>query len=391
MGRRGRGLGDAWPDESVTVWTRGPARLPILPPPYPLDRESDASLAREWPAERFVGAEFSTAPVTTQTFGPGLGRPLRQPPSADPRVRLTRPLTGTLGRTTRRFTGELNVGAFGARPVTGPFGTRPLTGPFGRPTNPVLGQRLGAGGLGQRPVTGDLGQRRLTGPLQWQYPYAASAPRAGVTRGGYLILALIVVAMVALLFATNVLPGVLPPLSDIMGSFGNSASAQATASAQAGTSKLPAPLLGSGRQEFEALYGRSTGQSGDDERYEVFISGRPVLLMVKWGQGVDQRMRAFALTAGPRAPAAGPWDAATADTICNTFLPTDVTLTGATHGDGYTEYVYASAALARVFPATYFVDDAYKPVPIGTLNRLDHVQPGGETGVAACTITLGRH
>ena len=42
-----------------------------------------AAQAREGPAERFVGAEFSTAPSVTQSFGPGLGRPLRQPPSAE--------------------------------------------------------------------------------------------------------------------------------------------------------------------------------------------------------------------------------------------------------------------------------------------------------------------
>ena len=149
MGRRGRGLGDAWPDEAVSVWTRGPARLPILPPPYPLDRDSETVQTREGPPGRFIGAEFSTVPSTTQTFGPGLGRPVRQAPLVDPRARQTAKLTAQLGRQTRRFTGELNL-----RPVTGPFGTRPLSGPFGRPTNPLLGQNPA---FTRRPVTGPLG------------------------------------------------------------------------------------------------------------------------------------------------------------------------------------------------------------------------------------------
>jgi hypothetical protein len=376
MGRRGRGLGDAWPDEAVSVWTRGPARLPILPPPYPLDRDSETTQAREWPAERFVGAEFSTAPTTTQTFGPGLGRPVRQPPSVDPRIRQTRKLTAQLGGATRRFTGELNL-----RPVTGPFGTRPLTGPLGRTTNPVLGQNPL---FSRRPVTGNLGQRRVTGPLLWQSPYVATQPARGDLRVVYLILALMAALVVAALFAANVLP----PLSAVTDLFGG---APGQSTSQPGAARLLAPLLGSERQEFEALYGASKGQTGDAERYEVFISGRPVLLTVKWGQGIDQRARVFALTATPRAPATGPWDAATADTICNTFLPSDVKLAGAAHGEGYTEYVYTSAALAQAFSSTYFIDDAYKPVPAGTLNRLDHLQSGGETGVASCTITLGRH
>lgn len=376
MGRRGRGLGDAWPDEAVSVWTRGPARLPILPPPYPLDRDSETAQAREGPAERFVGAEFSTAPSVTQSFGPGLGRPLRQPPSADPRARQTGKLTAQLGRPTRRFTGELNP-----RPVTGPFGTRPLTGPFGRPTNPVLGQNPL---LAQRPVTGALG-RRVTGQLQWQSPYVAAPPRATRLRGAYVILGLVAAAMVALLFAANILP----PLSALTDLFGG-APGQTSSPGQQGAAKLPAPLLGSGRQEFEALYGTPKGQTGDAENYEVTIAGRPVLLTVKWGQGIDQRARVFALTAAPRSPA-GPWDAATADTICNIFLPPDVTLAGATNGVGYTEYIYASATLAQVFSSRYFVDDAYKAVPAGTLNRLDQAPAGGQTGVTSCAITLGRH
>ena len=117
MGRRGRGLGDAWPDEAVSVWTRGPARLPILPPPYPLDRDSETVQTREGPPGRFIGAEFSTVPSTTQTFGPGLGRPVRQTPLVDhaPGKRPSSPRNWA--DQTRRFTGELNV-----RPVTGRLG-----------------------------------------------------------------------------------------------------------------------------------------------------------------------------------------------------------------------------------------------------------------------------
>jgi hypothetical protein len=377
MGRRGRGLGDAWPDEAVSVWTRGPARPPILPPPYPLDRDSETVQTREWPAERFVGAEFSTAPVTTQTFGPGLGRPVRQPPLADPRARQTARLTAQLGRPTRRFTGELNP-----RPVTGPFGTRPLTGPFGRQTSPVLGQNPL---FSQRRATGPLGQRRVTGQLQWQSPYVAAAPRAGGIRGAYVVLAFIAVALVALLFAANVLP----PLSAVTDLFGGGAPPSSDTGQQI-ASKLPAPLLGSGREEFEALYGAAKAQTGDGAQYEVSISGRPVLLTVKWSQGVDQRARVFALAATPRTPA-GPWDAATADAICNIFLPTDVTLAGATNGVGYTEYIYTSNALAQVFSSRYFVDDAYKAVAPGTLNRLDQISSSGQTGVTSCAISLGRH
>jgi len=374
MGRRGRGLGDAWPDEAVSVWTRGPARLPILPPPYPLDRDSEIVSTREPPAERFIGAEFSTAPITTQTFGPGLGRPVRQTPLVDPRARQTAKLTAQLGRTTRRFTGELNP-----RPVTGPFGTRPLTGPFGRPTSPALGQNPA---FARRPVTGPLNQRRTTGQLQWQSPYVAVAQGAGGVRGAYVILGFVAVAMVALLFAANVIP--LSAVTDLF------KSAPPSNMGQQGVTHLPAPLLGSGRQDFEALYGAPKGQTGDGSQYEVTISGRPVALTVKWGQGIDQRTRVFALTAAPRSPA-GPWDAATADTICNVFLPSDVTLAGATNGVGYTEYIYTSAALAQAFASQYFVDDAYKAVPSGTLNRLDQISQAGQTGVTSCTIALGRH
>jgi hypothetical protein len=376
MGRRGRGLGDAWPDEAVSVWTRGPARLPILPPPYPLDRDSETVPAREGPVERFIGAEFSTAPVTTQSFGPGLGRPLRQPPIVNPRARQTAKLTGQLSRPTRRFTGELNP-----RPVTGPFGTRPLTGPLGRPTNPVLGQNPL---FAQRPVTGTLGQRRVTGQLQWQSPYVAAPPRTGGVRGAYMILGIVAVALVALLFAANVIP-----LSAVTDLFGGAPPSSSDTGQQAAV-KLSAPLIGSGRQEFEALYGASKGQKGDSEQYDVSISGRPVSLTVKWGQGIDQSARVFTLTAAPRTPA-GPWDAATADTICNVFLPNDVILSGATNGAGYTEYIYSSAALAQVFSPRYFVDDAYKAVPAGTLNRLDQVSAGAQPGVTSCAISLGRH
>jgi hypothetical protein len=374
MGRRGRGLGDAWPDEAVSVWTRGPARLPILPPPYPLDRDSETVQTREGPAERFIGAEFSTVPSTTQTFGPGLGRPVRQAPLVDPRARQTAKLTAQLGRPTRRFTGELNV-----RPVTGPFGTRPLSGPFGRPTNPILSQNPA---FTRRPVTGPLGQRRTTGQLQWQSPYVAVAPGVGGVRGAYIILGIVAVAMIALLFAANVIP--LSAITDLF------SGAPPSSSGQQGVGQLPAPLIGSGRQDFEALYGAPKGQTGDGSQYEVSISGRPVLLTVKWGQGTDQRTRVFALTAAPRSPA-GPWDAATADTICNAFLPTDVALVGATNGVGYTEYIYTSAALAQVFASQYFVDDSYKAVPSGTLNRLDQISQAGQTGVTSCTIAPGRH
>jgi hypothetical protein len=367
-------LGDAWPDEAVSVWTRGPARLPILPPPYPLDRDSETVQTREGPPGRFIGAEFSTVPSTTQTFGPGLGRPVRQAPLVDPRARQTAKLTAQLGRPTRRFTGELNV-----RPVTGPFGARPLSGPFGRPTNPALGQNLA---FTRRPVTGPLGQRRTTGQLQWQSPYAAVAPRAGGVRGAYIILAFVAVAMVALLFAANVIP--LSAITDLF------SGAPPSSSGQQGVGQLPAPLIGSGRQDFEALYGAPKGQTGDGSQYEVTISGRPVLLTVKWGQGTDQRTRVFALTAAPRSPA-GPWDAATADTICNAFLPTDVALAGASNGVGYTEYIYTSAALTQVFAPQYFVDDSYKAVPSGTLNRLDQISQAGQSGVTSCTIALGRH
>ena len=114
------------------------------------------------------------------------------------------------------------------------------------------------------------------------------------------------------------------------------------------------------------------------------------MLTVKWGQGTDQRTRVFALTAAPRSPA-GPWDAATADTICNVFLPSDVALAGATNGVGYTEYIYTSASLAQAFASQYFVDDAYKSVPSGTLNRLDQISAAGQTGVTSCTIAPGRH
>jgi hypothetical protein len=226
----------------------------------------------------------------------------------------------------------------------------------------------------------------MTGQLQWQSPYAAAAPRAGGVRGAYVILGLIAVAMVALLFAANVLP----PLSAVTDLFGGGAPAQASNSDQQGGAKLPAPLLGSGRQEFEALYGASKGQTGDGDQYEATISGRPVLLTVKWGQGTDQRSRVFAVTAAPRTPS-GPWDAATADTICNIFLPTDVALAGAANGVGYTEYIYTSATLAQVFASRFFVDDSYKAVPPGTLNRLDQAQSGGQAGVTSCAITLGRH
>jgi hypothetical protein len=204
-------------------------------------------------------------------------------------------------------------------------------------------------------------------------------------RGAYVILGLVAVAMIALLFAANIIP--LSAVTDLLGS---GAPPQTSNSGQLGVPKVPAPLLGSGRQEFEALYGASKGHTGDAENYEVSIAGRAVLLTVKWSQGVDQRLRVFALTATPRAPA-GPWDAATADTICNTFLPTDVTLSGAANGVGYTEYIYVSAALAQVFSSRYFVDDAYKTVPAGTLNRLDQTQSSGQAGVTSCAITLGRH
>jgi hypothetical protein len=193
------------------------------------------------------------------------------------------------------------------------------------------------------------------------------------------------IALVALLFAANVLP----PLSAITDLLGG-APGQSSASGQQGASRLSAPLLGSARQEFEALYGAPKAQTADGAQYEVSIAGRPVALTVKWSQGADQRTRLFALSAAPRA-SAGPWDAATADTICNIFLPTDVTLAGATNGVGYTEYIYISAALAQVFASQYFIDDAYKAVPAGTLNRLDQISSAGQTGVTSCTIALGRH
>jgi hypothetical protein len=201
-------------------------------------------------------------------------------------------------------------------------------------------------------------------------------------RGAYVILGFVAVAMVALLFAANVIP-----LSSVTDLF---KSAPPSSTGQQGVTHLPAPLLGSGRQDFEALYGAPKGQTGDGSQYEVTISGRPVALTVKWGQGIDQRTRVFALTAAPRSQA-GPWDAATADTICNVFLPSDVTLAGATNGVGYTEYIYTSAALAQAFASQYFVDDAYKAVPSGTLNRLDQISQAGQTGVTSCTIALGRH
>ena len=55
-------------------------------------------------------------------------------------------------------------------------------------------------------MTGPLGQRRTTGQLQWQSPYVAVAPRVGGLRGAYIILSFVAVAMVALLFAANVIP-----------------------------------------------------------------------------------------------------------------------------------------------------------------------------------------
>jgi hypothetical protein len=218
--------------------------------------------------------------------------------------------------------------------------------------------------------------------LQWQSPYVTLAPRVGGVRGAYIVLGFVAVALVALLFAANIIP--LSAITDLF------SSAPSSSSGQQGATQLPAPLLGSGRQDFEALYGAPKGQTGDGTQYEVSIAGRPVALTVKWGQGTDQRTRVFALIATQRS-AAGPWDAATADAICNAFLPSDVTLSGASNGVGYTEYIYKSTALSQVFAAQYFVDDGYKSVPVGTLNRLDQISSVGQTGVTSCTIALGRH
>ena len=155
--------------------------------------------------------------------------------------------------------------------------------------------------------------------------------------------------------------------------------------------RSPAPLIGSGRQDFEALYGAPKGQTGDGSQYEVSISGRPVLLTVKWGQGTDQRTRVS--RAQRRSALARRTPGRRHRRYDLQCVPANRCRAG--WGDEWVqdtpEYIYTSAALAQVFASQYFVDDSYKAVPSGTLNRLDQISQAGQTGVTSCTIAPGRH
>ena len=90
MGRRGRGLGDAWPDEAVSVGTRGPARLPNPPPPYPLDRDSETVQTREGPPGRFLSARsFQPCPAPHRPLAQDLAARCARRRSVDRRARQT--------------------------------------------------------------------------------------------------------------------------------------------------------------------------------------------------------------------------------------------------------------------------------------------------------------
>ena len=128
MGRRVRGLGDAWPDEAVSVWTRGPARLPILPPPYPLDRDSEAI-----PSTRGAGRTLHRSGVFLLTSQHTDLWPRTWPPGApDAADRSACPANGQAHRATEPSNAPLHwrtQSSSGDRPLRDAAADRPVWPP----------------------------------------------------------------------------------------------------------------------------------------------------------------------------------------------------------------------------------------------------------------------
>lgn len=136
---------------------------------------------------------------------------------------------------------------------------------------------------------------------------------------------------------------------------------------QTGPHILTGATLGGLQEAFQAKYGTPTG-TGTAKSYSFTINGKTGLVTAtpfSTPVSSDGKFHVASLRIGP--PAAT-WTTATAQPICETFMPPDAVFVKTQNVAGYgPERIYTSAALALSFNAAEFTDSSTdQPVAPGT-------------------------
>jgi len=339
---------DAWPEQGISIWPDHTRHAPLLPPLPVQDQRPTLGWILEWPA------------------GWLRDTPLRHISLAPLRRISLRPRTQTQPRTQPRTP------------------TRPDLTRQRSPTRPDLQARLMRTSI-------PISQYKLT---QRPYPSRVSVPMAPPRRSRHRWVYVVITLLLLLTLAgagvlvtepsTFGLDVPLDPLRTLI------SGGESTAPSN-NPSVIRPPALGSEAGAFAARFGASAPTAIGDAtaQYNTRIAGQSVALRVEFGMGVDRFEHVVTINATD--PTLQGWEAATADTICMTFMPSDAQLHTFSHVAGQTEYIYISASLAALFSSASFANDNGDLVAPGTFNRLDQPALGIANGVRACTLALGQH
>ena len=133
----------------------------------------------------------------------------------------------------------------------------------------------------------------------------------------------------------------------------------------------PTPIYGSGPQlgetlsQFSAAYGAPVQQFSDNASFNATIQGIPVYVFAFLTRGSTG---STLISATHIEPAAGSsWTALQAESIMNHFAPEGATLSGEITSGGNTYHILLSSTLARLFPASVFIQIDRKPAKAGEI------------------------
>ncbi len=133
----------------------------------------------------------------------------------------------------------------------------------------------------------------------------------------------------------------------------------------------PTPIYGSGPQlgetlgQFSAAYGAPVQQFSDNASFNATIQGIPVYVFAFLTRSATG---STLISAAHIEPASGSsWTALQAESIMNHFAPEDTKLSGAITSGGNTYHILFSSSLARLFPASVFVQIDREPAKAGEI------------------------
>ena len=156
------------------------------------------------------------------------------------------------------------------------------------------------------------------------------------------------------------------------------------------TGSSGAATLGGTLADFDARYGMPVNGDGDARwTYDMMVDAHRVEVGVTVLPTPGGARRVAIISVGPPPSSTSAWDLATALRIARAFVPADSVLVG-THGVGTpVTYVYRSAWLAAVFPASRVPAMTQRPVPAGTFDERCFPALSG-TGIGQCLLALSQ-